>query len=162
MLDMVVCERRHRVIAMVVIRLVPDIDALHAGLLGCLFEVLGEELALLVEVVTGSLDSLLASSPRTIYHILGRKGSGGRKRTTSISTSNSPFHFFTNSVASCSFHFSLWSSPKYPENAFWPHWQLIGLEIGAKADTDLYLPGLRRYFTNVSQLPTIYISGPSR
>lgn len=150
MLDMVVGERRHRVIAMIVIRLVPNIDTLYASVLGGLFEVLGEELALFVEVVAGSLDSVLATISYTI------SWGKGTKHTTSISTSKFPFHFFTNSVASCSLHFSAWSSPKYPENAFWPHWQLIGLEIGAKADTDLYLPGLRRYFITVSQLSTIY------
>lgn len=33
------------------------------------------------------------------------------------------------------FHVSL-SLPKYPVNAFCPHGQLTGLQIGAKADTD--------------------------
>lgn len=55
MLDMVIRERRHSVVAVIVVRLVADLDALDAGLLGGLFEVLGQELALLVEVVAGSL-----------------------------------------------------------------------------------------------------------
>lgn len=55
MIHMVIGKRCHSVIAMVVVGLVSDLDALHA-VLGCrLFEILGKELALLVEVVAGSL-----------------------------------------------------------------------------------------------------------
>ena len=79
----------------------------------------------------------LESAPETLWadEMLCRLG-----RTTSISKLSWPFHRFTSSVASCSFHF--WtSSPKYPLKAFWPQGQLIGFAIGAKAETDLYLPG---------------------
>lgn len=55
MLDMVIGETRHEVVAVVVVRLVADIDALDASVLGSLVEVLRQELALLVEVVAGSL-----------------------------------------------------------------------------------------------------------
>lgn len=55
MLDVVVREGGHGVVAVVVVGLVADLDALDAGLLGRLFEVLGQELALLVEVVAGAL-----------------------------------------------------------------------------------------------------------
>lgn len=55
MLDMVIRKRRHRIIAMIIVRLIPDIHTLHARLLGGLFKVLREQLALFVEVVTGSL-----------------------------------------------------------------------------------------------------------
>lgn len=55
MLDVVVGEGGHHVVAVVVFGLVADPDALDAGLLGGLFEVLRQKLALLVEVVAGAL-----------------------------------------------------------------------------------------------------------
>ena len=55
MLHMLIRERRHKVIAMIVLGLVADAHAFDAGLLGGFFEVFGEELALFVEVVAGSL-----------------------------------------------------------------------------------------------------------
>lgn len=135
MLHVVIREGRHREVAVVVVGLVADLDALDTGLLGGLLQVLGEELALLVEVVASSL----VVSVQFLVWEHNEKG----ELTTSMSTSSGPFHFLMSSVASCSFHFC-WSSPRYPENAFWPQGQLMGLEMGAKADTDLYLPGLRR------------------
>jgi hypothetical protein len=54
-LDMVIRERRHGVVTMIVIRLVADIDALDASLLGSLLKVFREKLALLVEVIAGTL-----------------------------------------------------------------------------------------------------------
>lgn len=55
MIHMLIGKRCHSVIAMVVVGLVADLNALHV-VLGCrLFEVLGEKLPLLVEVVAGSL-----------------------------------------------------------------------------------------------------------
>lgn len=107
MLDMVIRERRHGVVTMVVIRLVADIDALDASLLGGLLEVLREKLALLVEVVAGTLRIRSISLRSQI-----RRQICGETRTTSIRTSSRPFHFFTSSVASCSAHFAFWSSPK--------------------------------------------------
>lgn len=55
MLDMVIRERRHGIVTMVIIRLVADIDALDASFLGSLLEVLREKLALLVEIIAGTL-----------------------------------------------------------------------------------------------------------
>lgn len=55
MLHVVIREGRHREVAVVVVGLVADLDALDAGLLGGLLQVLGEKLTLLVEVVAGSL-----------------------------------------------------------------------------------------------------------
>lgn len=64
MLDMVIREGRHGVVTMVVIRLVADADALDASLPGSLFKVLGQKLALLVEVVAGTLRlSVLQTTP---------------------------------------------------------------------------------------------------
>ena len=104
-LDMVICERGHEVVAVVVVRLQAELDALVvACLLCCLDEVLWQELLLLVEVVAGALSgciSMLFPSPDVI-----------RTRTTSMSISRGPFHFLMSSVASCSAHFSFWSSPK--------------------------------------------------
>lgn len=141
MLHMLIRERRHKVIAMIVLGLVADAHAFDAGLLGGFFEVFGEELALFVEVVAGSLTKSSVLLERN-----KKKSYGKDERTTSMRISNGPpFHFLINSVASCSFHFSCWSSPKYPLNAFCPQGQLIGLQMGANAETDLYLPGLRRY-----------------
>lgn len=37
-------------------------------------------------------------------------------------------------------------------NAFCPHWQLIGFEMGANAETDLYLSGLFRYCCKKNEL----------
>lgn len=58
MLNMVIRKRSHRIITVIVIRLVSHIHTLNASLGDGLFEVLGEQLALLVEVVTSSLGSL--------------------------------------------------------------------------------------------------------
>lgn len=54
MFHVVIRERRHRVVAVVVVRLVADLQTLDARLLGRLLEVLGQKLALLVEVVAGA------------------------------------------------------------------------------------------------------------
>lgn len=137
MLNVVIRERRHGVITMVVIRLVPNLDPRDSCFLRRLLQVLGEKLALLVEVVAGSLHLLV--------HPVRVRNPSWWEHTTSIKTSTSfPFHPFTNSDASCSFHVSLFSSPRYPPNAFCPQGQLIGFEMGANAETLLYLPGLRR------------------
>jgi hypothetical protein len=70
MLDMVIRKARHRVVAMVVVRLVAHPHALHARVPGRRLEVLGEELALFVEVVAGALYTV---SHHTSPHI-GPKG----------------------------------------------------------------------------------------
>lgn len=59
MFHVVIRERRHRVVAVVVVRLVADLQTLDARLLGRLLEVLGQKLALLVEVVAGALFRLV-------------------------------------------------------------------------------------------------------
>lgn len=56
MLNMVIGERSHRIIRVVVVRLVSHLQTLLPGLLSRSLEVLWEKLALLVEVVAGSLD----------------------------------------------------------------------------------------------------------
>jgi hypothetical protein len=55
MLDMVIREGSHGIVTMIVIRLVADAHALDASLLGGLFKVLRQKLALFVEVVAGTL-----------------------------------------------------------------------------------------------------------
>lgn len=55
MLNVVIGKGRHSVVGVVVIGLVADIQTTDAGLLGSSDKVLGEELSLLVEVVTSSL-----------------------------------------------------------------------------------------------------------
>lgn len=150
MLDMIVRKASHRIITMIVIRLVPDLDTLHAGVFGRFFEILRKKLTLFVEVVSGSLGRHTGVSTPSRSRAM-KRGGGEKEHTTSIRTSKfPPFLRFTNSVASCSFHFAWSSSPKYPPNAFCPHWQLIGLQIGANAETDLYFPGLRRYYITAS------------
>jgi hypothetical protein len=52
---MVIRERRHGKVTVVVIRLIPDLETLDTGLLSRLLEVLREQLALLVEVVASTL-----------------------------------------------------------------------------------------------------------
>ena len=52
---MIIRERRHSIITVIVIRLVPNRHTLHTSLLGSFLEVLGKKLALLVEVVSGAL-----------------------------------------------------------------------------------------------------------
>jgi hypothetical protein len=101
---MVVGKRRHEVVAVVVVRLHAEIDALVVtSLLGRIDEVFGEELFLLVEVVASTLDFV----SKFLYILHWQK-----ILTTSMSISSGPFHCFTSSVASCSFHFCCWSSPK--------------------------------------------------
>ena len=55
MFNMIIRERSHRKITVIVIGLVPNRHALHARLLGSFLEVLGKKLTLLVEVVAGAL-----------------------------------------------------------------------------------------------------------
>ena len=55
MFHMIIRERRHSIITVIVIRLVPNRHALHTSLLGSFLEVLRKKLALLVEVVSGAL-----------------------------------------------------------------------------------------------------------
>lgn len=74
MLDMVIRERGHGVVAVVVVGLVAHLDALNPSVLGGLFEVLGEQLALLVEVVAGALVlsvlvRLFAAGRCCTYHV---------------------------------------------------------------------------------------------
>lgn len=71
MLDVVVRERRHKVVAVVVVVVITDLDALDARLLGGLFEVLRKQLALLVEVVSIALSHI---SPQ-FFHRLTIPGS---------------------------------------------------------------------------------------
>lgn len=56
MLDVVVGKCGNEIVTVVVVRLVADLDAVDAGFLGGLFEVFRQELALLVEVVAGTLN----------------------------------------------------------------------------------------------------------
>lgn len=160
MVHMIIRKRGHGKVTVIVIRLVSHLDTLHATVGRGLFKVLGEQLALLVEVVAGSL--FLSAS---VFHFLpdgkgGKRGTKNKKKehTTSINASNRPDHFLISSVESCSLHLAL-SSPKYPLNAFWPHGQLLGFEIGANALTDLYFPGLRRNYgvvLSISSFATFY------
>lgn len=54
--NMLIGKGRHEVVRVIVVRLVIDLDLIgEALLLGGGFEVFGEELALLVEVVSGAL-----------------------------------------------------------------------------------------------------------
>lgn len=59
MLDMVIRERGHGIVAVVVVGLVAHVDALHTGLFGGLLKVFGQQLALLVEIVAGTLVVLI-------------------------------------------------------------------------------------------------------
>lgn len=65
MLNMLIRKTRHRIITMIVVWLVADIHALHTRLFGRLCEVLGEELALFVEVVAGSLYQHISKTLRS-------------------------------------------------------------------------------------------------
>lgn len=55
MFNVVVRERRHEVVAVIIVVVITDLDALDTCLLGGLFEVFGKKLALLVEVVAIAL-----------------------------------------------------------------------------------------------------------
>ena len=68
-LDMVICERGHEVVAVVVVRLQAELDALVvACLLCCLEEVLWQELLLLVEVVAGALNIVSMSWDSRVWN----------------------------------------------------------------------------------------------
>jgi hypothetical protein len=55
-LNMIVSKRSHEVVAMVVVGLHAELDALViTGFLGCLDKVLRKELALLVEIISSAL-----------------------------------------------------------------------------------------------------------
>jgi hypothetical protein len=61
--NMVVCKSGHEVVAVVVIGLQPEVDALFvARLLSRLDEVLGKKLLLLVEIVAGTLRCISMST----------------------------------------------------------------------------------------------------
>lgn len=53
---MVIRKGRHGIVRVIIVRLVANIQAADACVAGRSLEVLGEELALLVEVVAGALD----------------------------------------------------------------------------------------------------------
>jgi hypothetical protein len=54
--DMIVGKRSHRVVAVVIIRLISDIDSfLLSGLFRCSNEVFWQQLTILVEIVSGTL-----------------------------------------------------------------------------------------------------------
>lgn len=59
MLDVVIRERRHGIITVVIIRLVPHLDPRDTSFLCRLLQVLREKLALLIEVVARSLHLLV-------------------------------------------------------------------------------------------------------
>ena len=105
MVDVVIGKGGHEVVAVVVVGLHSQVDTLVvARLLGGLGQVLGQKLALLVEVVAGTLQECISVLFLTLVIDL--------TRTTSMSMSRGPFHFLMSSVASCSAHFSFLSSPK--------------------------------------------------
>lgn len=58
MLNMVIRKARHEKVAVIIVRLVADIDTLDAGIFGGFFEVLGQQLTLFVEIVAGALSWL--------------------------------------------------------------------------------------------------------
>ena len=61
MLDVVIRKRGHGVVAVVIVRLIADIQSFHASFLRRTGEVFGEKLPLLVEVVARSLLSFVVS-----------------------------------------------------------------------------------------------------
>ena len=161
MIDMIVSEGRHGEVAVIVPVLPTNIHFAFA--LSCFLEVLGQELALFVEIVRCTLFLSISiifaidiginvtnATAADIRFPANRSRKLENKRgahTTSIKISSgklSPSHFLTNSVASCSAHLLLSSSPKYPPKAFFPQSQLLGFAMGANAETDLYLPGFFR------------------
>jgi hypothetical protein len=58
MLDMIICKGSHREIGMIIVRLVAHMHTGKASIAGSSFKVFGEELALFVKVVAGSLVSI--------------------------------------------------------------------------------------------------------
>ena len=103
MIHMIIRKARHREIAVIISILPPQIDFPLA--LGRFHEVLGEELVLVVEIITGTLICRI----QLVDEVFMR---GWMECTTSIKmSSGAPVHFFTSSVESCSAHFDL-SSPK--------------------------------------------------
>ena len=61
MLDVVIRKRGHGVVAVVIVRLIADIQSFHTSFLRRTGEVFGKKLPLLVEVVASSLLSLVVS-----------------------------------------------------------------------------------------------------
>lgn len=55
MLNMIIRKRRHRIITMIIIRLIAYLHTLYARLFRCLRKILGKELALFIEIVARSL-----------------------------------------------------------------------------------------------------------
>jgi hypothetical protein len=55
MLDMIIRECRHGIVAVIVIRLIANIHTGDTRFLGRFLKVLGQELTLLVEIVAGAL-----------------------------------------------------------------------------------------------------------
>lgn len=75
MLDMIICKGSHREIGMIIVRLVAHMHTGKTSIAGSSYKVFGEELALLVEVVAGSLVSI------SIRHkIILRQAKGRRTR----------------------------------------------------------------------------------
>lgn len=87
-LDVVVGERGHGVITVVVVRLVADIDALLvAGFFGRFGEILGKELSLFVEVVARSLDMFSRMLEGVMCLDGGRRGNTRRRSTNPMALS---------------------------------------------------------------------------
>jgi hypothetical protein len=57
MLDMIIRECRHGIVAVIVIWLIANIHTSDTRFLGRFLEVLGQELTLLVEIVAGALEN---------------------------------------------------------------------------------------------------------
>ncbi len=115
MVHVVVGKSRHGEVAVIVTVLPSDIHPALA--LGRFLEILRQQLPLLVEIIGRALpvDFPPPPSASTLlpYRLREPERNGGRERTTSIRiSSGSPFQLFTNSVASCSAHLALSSSPK--------------------------------------------------
>lgn len=71
MLNMIIRKRRHSIVTVIIIRLVPYIHARDSGFFGSFFEVFRQELALFVEVISGALINV-----SMLYH------RGGQARRT--------------------------------------------------------------------------------
>lgn len=57
MVNVIIGKGRHRIVRVVIVGLVADVQSTQTGFLSGGFEVLGEELTLLVKVVASTLDS---------------------------------------------------------------------------------------------------------
>lgn len=143
--QVVLHERRDKVVRVVVALPQVDVHRQRRVVSSRLRQVLRQQLACAMELVRralGGRGGVVGGVVGVGTSVALRRPavSASRQRTWSISSrALGPSYFLASSVASYAAHASS-SAPRYSEKAFLPQGHAEGWQMGAKAETDLYLP----------------------